>query len=89
MSSGQLTKPYPLCEQCLTDEYLVYEDVRKAMKVKGVKAPIWDVECWCGKCETFYGFRATHPPKDPRAVQARRNTNPFTDTEPHSHFPHP
>lgn len=50
------------CEVCLTDEYLVYEDIRLVTKPQSGGPPIWDVDCWCGKCETFYGFRTTSQP---------------------------
>lgn len=57
----------PTCEQCQTDEFLVYERVQAVGKRTKVGPILWDVDCWCGKCETFYGFRTIHPPKS-RAV---------------------
>ncbi len=58
------TVPAVICEQCHTDEYLVYEQVKPVVQ-RGSAPPAWDVECWCGKCEQFYGVRTTRRPIDP------------------------
>ncbi|GAA1496808.1 hypothetical protein GCM10009628_18110 [Paeniglutamicibacter kerguelensis] len=62
---------YPTCDLCQTDEYLVYERVRAVRNPADGVPTLWDVDCWCGKCETFYGFRTIRPPKDPQVVLAR------------------
>jgi hypothetical protein len=48
----------PSCDICQTDKYLVFEKVAPVCP-PGTSRPIaWDVDCWCGKCESYYGFRA-------------------------------
>ena len=58
------TEPAVICEQCHTDEYLVFEEVRRVVP-QGSGTPAWDVECWCGRCEHFYGLRTTQRPSGP------------------------
>lgn len=60
---------HPTCELCQTDEFLVYERVQVVGKDTKVEPLLWDVDCWCGKCETFYGFRTVHPPKSRAALE--------------------
>lgn len=50
------------CEQCQTDEYLVYEHINQVFdQLTGIS--MWSVECWCGKCEQFYAVRTTTEPE--------------------------
>lgn len=53
--------PEVSCEQCHTAEYLVFEQVRPVVG-PGPVAQAWDIECWCGKCEQFYGIRTSRRP---------------------------
>ena len=59
----------PVCDLCQTDDYLVYEHVRVLAGPDPAAPPVWEVDCWCGRCETFYGYPTTQPPKDPAAVR--------------------
>lgn len=47
------TKPY--CDLCLSDEYLVFEEVRLVRKPKNETQAAWDIDDWCENCEVFYG----------------------------------
>ena len=60
----------PICDLCQTEDYLVYEHVRMITGPDPAAPPVWEVDCWCGQCETFYGYRTTHPPKDPYVVRS-------------------
>ncbi len=51
----------PTCELCQTDESTVCERVPAVGKRTTGDFIFWDVDCWCGKCATFYGFRTMHP----------------------------
>lgn len=53
--------PEVSCEQCCTAEYLVFEQVRPVVGTDPL-TQAWDVECWCGKCEQFYGIRTSRRP---------------------------
>lgn len=69
-SMDQSMESRPFCGLCRTDEFLVFEHVLLLINPRRTASPVWELEFWCGKCETFYGFRSVHPPKDPRVVQA-------------------
>ena len=47
------------CVKCRTAEYLVFEQVKPVLGT-GPEPEAWDVECWCGKCEQFYGMRTPY-----------------------------
>ncbi|MBP2385843.1 hypothetical protein JOF47_001354 [Paeniglutamicibacter kerguelensis] len=59
----------PNCDPCQSDEYLVFEHVRIVVDPARLASPMWELEFWCGECETFYGFTTLHPPKDPHVVR--------------------
>lgn len=63
-----------LCHICQSDEYLVYERVRAVSNPAEGEPPLWDVDCWCGNCETFYGYRTTHPPEVRHSIQPTPET---------------
>lgn len=69
-SAFQMFGESPSCELCQTDEFLVYERVQAVRKRTTTEPILWDVDCWCGKCETFYGFQTIHPPKGAKETQA-------------------
>lgn len=49
----------PTCEVCPTNEFLLFE---KIVPVRSLGTPgliAWDVDYWCGNCETYYGFQTT------------------------------
>ena len=60
----------PLCVNCKSDEYLVHERVHAVRNHAGGAPALWDVDCWCGKCETFYGYTTTRPPEVRHGIQA-------------------
>ncbi|GAA5228533.1 hypothetical protein [Paeniglutamicibacter antarcticus] len=45
-----------ICGKCRTAEYLVFEQIKPVLG-GGLEPEAWDVECWCGNCEQFYGMR--------------------------------
>lgn len=59
----------PTCERCDSSEYLVYENVTLLLDSNRVQPPCWDVEYWCGACESFYGMLTTYVPEDRQAVR--------------------
>lgn len=59
--------PAIVCETCHSDQYLVYEQVTPVPAAGRVPAA-WDVECWCGRCEEFYGVRTTRAPSLPYSI---------------------
>ncbi|MDQ0096205.1 hypothetical protein [Paeniglutamicibacter psychrophenolicus] len=59
----------PTCGSCGSGDYLVYEHVELLLDRRRVQPPCWDVEFWCGKCESFYGMLTTQVPDDRRAVR--------------------
>lgn len=59
----------PTCERCGSDASLVYESVSLLLDAQRVQPPCWDVEFWCGQCESFYGMLTTHVPDDRQAVR--------------------
>jgi hypothetical protein len=59
----------PTCDRCDTSEYLVYENVTLLLDANRVQPPCWDIEYWCGACESFYGMLTTHVPEDRQAVR--------------------
>lgn len=73
----------PYCDHCETKDFLVFERVEMTVTIAGVHTPVWEVDCWCGQCETYYGFRTRFPPEDPYVVLAR-NTRVQNATEPDS-----
>ncbi|MDQ0095998.1 hypothetical protein [Paeniglutamicibacter psychrophenolicus] len=56
-----------ICGRCHSDQYLVYEEVKPVPR-QGTNPPQWDVECWCGQCEEYQGFRTTTPPAMPHRI---------------------
>jgi hypothetical protein len=52
------------CEVCQTAEFLVFEKIAPVQGLGAVRPIEWDVDYWCGKCETYYGFRAQGPSRD-------------------------
>ena len=59
-----------ICGTCHSDQYLVYEEVKPVPR-HGPGPAQWDVECWCGKCEEYQGFRASTPPALPYSTLLR------------------
>jgi hypothetical protein len=59
----------PTCERCESSDFLVYENVTLLLDAQRVQPPCWDVEYWCGHCESFYGMLTTHVPDDRQAVR--------------------
>lgn len=59
----------PTCEHCNSDTYLVYERITLLLDAARVQPPCWDVEFWCGRCESFYGILTTFVPGDHQAVR--------------------
>ncbi|MDO5745026.1 MAG: hypothetical protein Q4P23_11220 [Micrococcaceae bacterium] len=59
----------PTCERCNADTYLVYERITLLLDAARVQPPCWDVEFWCGQCESFYGILTTLVPVDHQAVR--------------------
>lgn len=47
----------PTCEVCQTPEFLVFEKIDPIGPRTGRGPLTWDVDYWCGKCETYYGFQ--------------------------------
>ena len=48
----------PTCEVCRTGEFLVFEKIVPVWP-PGASGPLaWDVDYWCGSCETYYGFQS-------------------------------
>ncbi|MFL4474416.1 hypothetical protein ACIPVK_10500 [Paeniglutamicibacter sp. MACA_103] len=39
------------------------------LDVQREQPPCWDVEFWCGQCESFSGMLTTHVPDDRQAVR--------------------
>jgi hypothetical protein len=63
------TNEAPTCEACGSSDYLVYEHVELLLDRRRVQPPCWDVEFWCGQCESFYGMLTTQVPDDRQAVR--------------------
>ncbi|WP_181578284.1 hypothetical protein [Arthrobacter sp. AQ5-05] len=63
------TDEAPTCESCGSGDFLVYEHVELLLDRRRVQPPCWDVEFWCGQCESFYGMLTTHVPDDRQAVR--------------------
>lgn len=59
----------PTCERCASDDFLVYERLTLLLDADRVQPPCWDVEFWCGQCESFYGMLTTFVPNDRQAVR--------------------
>lgn len=59
----------PTCERCASDAFLVYERLSLLLDVRRVQPPCWDMEFWCGQCESFYGMLTTFVPGDRQAVR--------------------
>ncbi|MET0979611.1 MAG: hypothetical protein ABWX63_12405 [Paeniglutamicibacter terrestris] len=60
-----------VCEQCQTDDYLVFEEVVRIGRTN-TETPTWKEDFWCGKCEQFYGIRTIKLPRRPfRRLQTR------------------
>lgn len=78
---------HPTCDLCQTDDYLVFELVRVVIDTHRFASPVWELEFWCGQCETFYGFRTVHPPRDRRVVEsALKRTTQSSGVDAASHF---
>lgn len=74
MSPELPAEAQPVCDICQSDEYLVYERVRAVSNTEEGEPQLWDVDCWCGNCETFYGYRTTHPPEVRHSIQPTPET---------------
>ncbi|MBV1779746.1 hypothetical protein KRR55_11550 [Paeniglutamicibacter sp. ABSL32-1] len=59
----------PTCDRCASDDFLVYENVTLLLDSQRVQPPCWDVEFWCGRCESYGGTLTTHVPDDRQAVR--------------------
>lgn len=59
----------PTCERCDSGDFLVYENVTLLLDTQRILPPCWDVEFWCGQCESFYGMLTTYVPDDRQAVR--------------------
>ena len=56
-----------VCGSCHTDRYLVYEEIKPVWR-EGTEPRQWDIECWCGQCEEYQGFRTATLPVIPPAT---------------------
>ncbi|MBP2374356.1 hypothetical protein [Paeniglutamicibacter psychrophenolicus] len=63
------TDEAPTCDSCGSSDFLVYEHVELRLDRRRVQPPCWDVEFWCGQCESFYGMLTTQVPDDRQAVR--------------------
>ena len=74
------------CEQCQTAEYLVYEHVNQVFD-QHTGITMWNVECWCGKCEQFYAVHTTTQPEatfrylQPRSTLSSASKGGFGDDD--------
>lgn len=63
------TNEAPTCAACATAEYLVYDEITLQIDARGIKPAVWDIEYWCGNCESVYGILTTHRPDDGPAMR--------------------
>ncbi|MBV1780816.1 hypothetical protein KRR55_17010 [Paeniglutamicibacter sp. ABSL32-1] len=70
LSAQRHHAPPVTCGTCRSAEYLVFEQVKPVPR-RGSAPAAWDVECWCGQCEEYQGFRTTTPPDMPHSILQR------------------
>lgn len=70
LSPGRRPAPPVTCGTCRSAEYLVFEQVKPVPR-RGRGPAEWDIECWCGRCEEYQGFRTTRPPAMPHSILLR------------------
>ena len=80
----------PTCGHCASSDFLVYENVTLLLDAARVQPASWDVEFWCGACESFGGMLTTHVPDDRQAARlAAENPRfvryPATGEQPTTH----
>lgn len=51
----------PTCEACQTDEFLVFEKIVPVRSPGSSGFTMWDLDYWCGNCESYYGFQFQTP----------------------------